>query len=117
MSATLPPDVLKSSEFANSVGSLVDSQNTQFHQSTRAIKQVRDSMGKRRPPVQPESDIAKEQQSIQKIVQKNALFIQVVLFLVLLCAISYLLFPLEMANVVSLFVLGSAVIYRIFFVQ
>lgn len=99
------------------VASLVESQNTQFNQSTRLIQDTSRSFGKRRPPVQPDSEVAKEQRAIQRIVQKNALFIQIVLFLVLLCAVAYLILPQGTANIAALLILGVAVIYRIFFVQ
>lgn len=105
------------SETASAAGSLVSAQQAQFNQSTRLIQETRDRIQVKRPPVQPDTEIAKEQSEIQKIVQQNAMFIQIVLFLVLLCAISYLVLPQTAANVVSLIVLGAALIYRIFFIQ
>lgn len=89
----------------------------QIHQSSRLIESTTQKLKARRPPVQPTSEIAEEQQRIQRIVQKNALFIQIVLFLVVLCGVAYLLLPLETANYAALAILGVAVIYRIFFVK
>ena len=102
---------------AVAAGSLIDSQNAQFNQSTRLVRDTRDNIRTKRGPVQPSSEIAKEQSEIQRIVQQNALFIQIVLFLVLLCAIAYLVLPQGVANIAALAILGSAMIYRIFFVQ
>lgn len=87
------------------------------NQSSRLIEQTTEKLKARRPPVQPVSEIAEEQQRIQRIVQKNALFIQIVLFLVVLCGVAYLLLPLQTANYAALAILGVAVIYRIFFVK
>ncbi len=101
---------------AASANSLVETQQSQFNQSSRLIQETKNKLQLKRPPVQPSSEISKEQQKIRSIIQTNALFIQIVLFLVLLCAISYLVFPQNVANIVSLIILGSAMIYRIFFV-
>jgi hypothetical protein len=97
--------------------SLVESQNALFNQSSRLLENAQKKIRGGRPPVQPNSEITEERNKIQRIIQKNAMFIQVVLFLVLLCAISYLVLPPNAANVAALIILGSAVIYRIFFVQ
>lgn len=101
----------------NSMYSLVESQNTHFNQSSRLLEDAQKKIRGKRPPVQPNTEIAKEQKRIRDIVQKNALFIQIVLFLVLLCAVCYLVLPPSIANIAALIILGSAVIYRIFFVQ
>lgn len=96
---------------------MIDNQQRQFNESTRLLRQANETLKKRRPPVQPNEEIAKEQSRIRQIVAKDALFIQVVLFLVFLCAVAYLMLPLETANYTALAILSVAVIYRIFFVQ
>ncbi len=97
---------------------MIDNQQRQFNESTRLLRQANETMKKRRrPPVQPSGELAKEQSRIRQIVAKDALFIQVVLFLVFLCAVAYLMLPLETANYTALAILSVAVIYRIFFVQ
>lgn len=96
---------------------LMNNQNRQFNDSARIVRNAKNSLRIRRPPVQPETEIPKEQRRIQEIVQKNALFIQIVLVLVLVCAVSYFVLPMETANYVSLAVLSVALIYRFFFIK
>jgi len=96
---------------------LMDNQRRQFNDSARIIQNAKDSLRIRRPPVQPETEIPKEQRRIQQIIQKNALFIQIVLVLVLVCAVSYFVLPTETANYVSLAVLSVALIYRFFLMK
>jgi hypothetical protein len=102
---------------ATEAKALVQSQQAQFNQSARLVQDTTDRLRVRRPPVQPDSEIAMEQQRIQNIIQKNALFIQVVLLLVVLCAVAYMLLPLQTANYAALAILSVAVLYRIFFVK
>jgi hypothetical protein len=104
-------------ETASAAESVISAQHSQFNQSSRLIQETKNKLQLKRPPVQPSSEISEEQQKIRSIIQTNALFIQIVLFLILLCAISYLVLPQEIANIASLIILGSAMIYRIFFVQ
>lgn len=96
---------------------LVESQQTQFNRSARLVQETNNRLRVKRPPVQPDSEIAKEQRNIQNIVQKNALFIQVVMVLVVMCAVAYMLLPLNTANYTALLILSVAVLYRIFFVE
>jgi hypothetical protein len=96
---------------------LMDNQRRQFNDSARIIQNAKNSLRIRRPPVQPETEIPKEQRRIQQIIQKNALFIQIVLVLVLVCAVSYFVLPTETANYVSLAVLSVALIYRFFLMK
>ncbi len=96
---------------------LMDNQRRQFNDSARIIQNAKNSLRIRRPPVQPETEIPKEQRRIQQIIQKNALFIQIVLVLVLVCAVSYFVLPMETANYVSLAVLSVALIYRFFLMK
>lgn len=96
---------------------LVNAQNQQFNNSARLVRDTTSSLRIRRPPVQPETEIPKEQRRIQQIIQKNALFIQIVLALVFACAVSYLVLPMETANYVSLAILSVALIYRFFFIK
>lgn len=81
------------------------------------MRDTTSSLRIRRPPVQPETEIPKEQRRIQEIIQKNSLFIQIVLVLVFACAVSYLVLPMETANYVSLAILSVALIYRFFFIK
>jgi hypothetical protein len=96
---------------------MLDNQQRQFNESTRLLRATNEQLKKRRKPVQPSGELAEEQSRIRNIISKNALFIQIVLFLVFLCAVAYLMLPLETANYASLAILSIAVIYRIFFVQ
>ena len=112
-------DVQSHAASAGAIGSaatMIDNQQRQFNESSRLLRRANELLKKRREPVQPTGDLAKEQSRIRQIVEKNALFIQVVLFLVFLCAVAYLLLPLETANYASLAILSVALIYRIFFV-
>ena len=102
---------------ATDAKALVQSQQAQFNQSARLVQDTTNRLRARRPPVQPDSEIAMEQQKIQRIVQKNAMFIQIVLFLVVLCSVAYMLMPLQTANYTALAILSVAVLYRIFFVK
>ena len=102
---------------ATEAKALVQSQQAQFNRSARLVQDTTDRLRARRPPVQPDSEIAMEQQRIQKIIQKNALFIQIVLLLVVLCAVAYMILPLQTANYAALAILSVAVLYRIFFVK
>lgn len=101
----------------SNMGSLIQSQQAQFNQSARLIQNTRNALRERRPPVQPDSEIVLEQSKLQKIFAADALFIQITLFLVFLCVVSYLVLPLNMANYVSLAILTVAMIYRFFFVK
>ena len=98
---------------------MIENQQQQFNQSTRLLQATNDVLKKRRGPVQPDtnSEIAKEQSRIRQLIERNALFIQIVLFLVFLCAIAYLVLPLNVANYTALAILSIALIYRIFFVE
>jgi hypothetical protein len=96
---------------------LMTNQERRFNDSARLVRNSTSSLRIRRPPVQPETEIPKEQRRIQEIVQKNALFIQIVLVLVFACAVSYLVLPMETANYVSLAILSVALIYRFFFIK
>jgi len=96
---------------------MIENQQRQFNESTRLLRQTNENLKKRRGPVQPSGELEKEQSRIRQIVSKHALFIQVVLFLVFLCAVAYLLLPLNIANYTALAILSVAVIYRIFFVE
>jgi hypothetical protein len=96
---------------------LMNGQQQQFNRSARLVRDTTNSLRIRRPPVQPETEIPKEQRRIQEIVQKNAMFIQIVLVLVFACAVSYLVLPMETANYVSLAILSVALIYRFFLMK
>ncbi len=98
---------------------MIVNQQQQFNQSTRLLQETNDRLKKRRGPVQPDmnSDLAKEQSRIRHLIERNALFIQIVLFLVFLCAIAYLVLPLNTANYTAVAILSIALIYRIFFVE
>ncbi len=98
---------------------MIQNQQQQFNQSTRLLQATNEALKKRRGPVQPDmsSELAMEQSRIRQLIERNALFIQIVLFLVFLCAVSYLILPLNLANYASLAILSVALIYRIFFVE
>lgn len=98
---------------------MIENQQQQFNQSTRLLQATNEALKKRRGPVQPDtnSEIAKEQSRIRQLIERNALFIQIVLFLIFLCAIAYLVLPLNIANYTALAILSIALIYRIFFVE
>jgi hypothetical protein len=96
---------------------LMNNQRTQFNRSARLVEDTANSLRIRRPPVQPDTEIPKEQRRIQLIVQKNALFIQVVLVLIFASAVAYMIMPMETANYVALAILSVGLIYRIFFVE
>jgi hypothetical protein len=96
---------------------MIQNQQRQFNESTRLLRSTNEQLKKRRVPVQPSGEVAEEQSRIRQIVAKNALFIQVVLFLVFLCVLAYLMLPLNIANYTALAILSVAVIYRIFFVE
>jgi Flp pilus assembly protein TadB len=97
----------------------IEEQETKFNQSSRLLRETNEALKKRRPPVQPDpnSELAKEQSRIRQLIERNALFIQIVLFLVFLCAIAYLVLPLNIANYTAVAILSIALIYRIFFVE
>jgi hypothetical protein len=99
------------------LNTLIRNQEQKFNESTRILRATNEQLKKKRGPVQPRGELAKEQSRIRNIVEKNALFIQVVLFLVFLCVVAYLMLPSGIANYTALAILSVAVIYRIFFVQ
>lgn len=109
--------VTQTNSAIQNLNTLIRNQEQKFNESTRLLRSTNEDLKKRRGPVQPSGELAKEQTKIRQIVAKNALFIQVVLFLVLLCAVAYLMLPLETANYTALAILSIAVIYRIFFVE
>jgi hypothetical protein len=99
------------------LNTLIRNQERKFNESTRLLRDTNERLKKRRRSVQPSGELAKEQSRIRQIIAKDALFIQIVLFLVFLCIVAYLLLPLNVANYAALAILSVAVIYRIFFVQ
>lgn len=111
-------EVTQTNSIIQNLNTLVRNQEQKFNQSTRLLRDTNEEMKRRqRGPVQPSGELAKEQSRIRQLVAKNALFIQVVLFLVFLCSVAYLMLPLETANYTALAILSVAVIYRIFFVE
>ena len=71
--------------------------------SGEAIRNVSDSLKPMRPPTAPDSDIERERVAILTLVRKNMLLIQISLFVVFLCLLTYLLVPTTYAhNVVFL---------------
>ena len=109
--------VTQTNSAIQNLNTLVRNQEQKFNESTRLLRSTNEELKKRRGPVQPSGELALEQSKIQKIIAKNALFIQIVLFLVFLCIVAYLLLPLDTANYTALAILSIAVIYRIFFVE
>ena len=69
--------------------------------SKTVIQQVIDSLKPFRPPTAPSSDIEKERKEITDIAKRNLFFIQAALFLVVLAMLTYLMFPLETANLIA----------------
>jgi hypothetical protein len=110
-------EVTQTASNIDKLNTMIRNQEQKFNESTRILRATNTELKKKRGAVQPSGELAKEQTRIRQIVEKNALFIQVVLFLVFLCAVAYLMLPLETANYTALVILSVAVIYRIFFVQ
>lgn len=111
--------ILKSNPALTASRNAIEQQETKFNQSSRLLQETNEALKKRRPPVQPDpnSELAKEQSRIRQLIERNALFIQIVLLLVFLCAIAYLVLPLNVANYAALAILSIALMYRIFFVE
>ena len=109
--------VTQTASGVDKLNTLIRNQERKFNESSRLLRDANERLKKKRNPVQPSGELEKEQSRIRQIVAKNALFIQIVLFLVFLCIVAYLLLPLNVANYTALAILSVAVIYRIFFVQ
>jgi hypothetical protein len=111
--------ILESNPALTASRNAIEQQEMKFNQSSRLLRETNEALKKRRGPVQPDpnSELAKEQSRIRQLIDRNALFIQIVLFLVFLCAVAYLVLPLSTANYTALVILSIAVIYRIFFVE
>lgn len=69
--------------------------------SKTVIQQVIDSLKPFRPPTAPSSDIEKERKEITELAKRNLFFVQAALFLVVLAMLTYLMFPLETANLIA----------------
>jgi hypothetical protein len=110
-------EVTQTASNIDKLNTMIRNQEQKFNESTRILRATNTELKKKRGAIQPRGELAMEQTRISQIFEKNALFIQVVLFLVFLCAVAYLMLPSETANYTALVILSVAVIYRIFFVQ
>lgn len=62
------------------------------------MQEVTQSLKPFRPPTAPSSDLEKERREITDIAKRNLFFVQVALFLVVVSMLSYIVFPLDTAN-------------------
>lgn len=73
------------------------------------IEKTKESLKPLRPPTAPASDMEKERREITEIAKRNMFFIQVALFLVVLAMLSYVIFPLESANLIAFALLSVGI--------
>ena len=93
--------------------SRIDSEYASYKETTsalREIEQVKNSLKPFRPPTAPASDLEEERKAITDIASRNLYYIQLALFLVVLVMLSYIVLPLESANLIafSLLCIGIA---------
>lgn len=78
---------------------------TESVSAVRELREVKDSLKPFRPPTAPASDLEKERRAITEDARRNLYFLQIALFLVVLVLLSYVVMPLEYANLVSFLLL------------
>ena len=83
----------------------------------KELKEVVDTLKPMRPPTAPKSDIAKERAAILDIVTQNILLLQIALFAVFLCLLSYIVLPASYAHGLSFLVLCIGVAVGFFLTQ
>lgn len=80
----------------------------------QAIKETGDILTPFRPPTAPSSDLEKERRAIQYELRRNFLVIQVALFVVVLCLLTYLFVPLSYAHYISFLLVCVGIAVGIF---
>ena len=85
------------------------STNSTYSSAIDAIKEVTNSLKPLRPPTAPSSDLEKERKEITSLAKQNLYFIQIALFLVVLSLLSYIMFPLDAANLIAFALLSVGI--------
>jgi hypothetical protein len=83
----------------------------------KKMREVIDSLKPMRPPTAPKSDIEMERKAIVDIVTQNILILQIALFAVFLCLLSYVILPAAYAHGISFLVLCVAVAVGFFLIE
>lgn len=83
----------------------IQSQAAMFR-AGEAIRSVSDSLKPMRPPTAPSSDIEKERKAIVSVVQQNLLLIQISLFVILVCLITYMFVPAPYSHNIAFLLLS-----------
>jgi hypothetical protein len=78
-----------------------DTQSSQNAIVSSTFKEVINSLKPFRPPTAPASDLEKERKEITDIAKRSLYFIQIALFLVVVAMLSYVILPLDTANLVA----------------
>lgn len=82
--------------------------------ANHALKETSDDLKPFRPPTAPSSDIEKERKAIQYELRRNFLVVQVALFVVVLCLLTYIFVPMNYAHYIAFLLVCVGIAVGIF---